>query len=139
MMDVRSGCLENARREAARLLEAVLDERLSGAMALVHWPADPQAQTDPSLQSAYQALWHFEADEAQQKTEAFYLDAQLELLKQMGRYLVRGEALPPYLCGSYPQQHSVRFYDEARLWSEPFGRWWGHVWTWLGQLRFLMR
>ena len=32
---------------------------------------------------AYQALWHFEADEDKQRAEVFYMDAQLELMRQM--------------------------------------------------------
>ena len=76
------------RQSAARLLEAVLEERMEARVAINSWPEPLRQlpvdkQPDPSLEAAYQALWYFEADEERHHTEMFYLDAQLELLRQM--------------------------------------------------------
>lgn len=106
------------RQEASRLIGQVLDERISPRFALNRWPGDPDAEADASLASAYQALWHFEADEEQQQKELYYLDAQMELLKQMARHLASGNVLPDYLCRSYPKDHTVLYYEEKRVLKE---------------------
>jgi hypothetical protein len=106
------------RQQAAQLIEAVLDEALAPRLALNRWPPLPPGEPDPSLLSAYQALWHFEADETQQQSEVFYLDAQLELLKQMAHYLARGADLPAYLQRAYPADHTVVFYRDKRVLPE---------------------
>jgi len=81
------------RAKAAQLLQAVIDETLEPRMAINRWPESHDSQ-DPSLDCAYLALWHFEADEVQQKTELFYMDAQLELLQQIAHCLTAGQNLP---------------------------------------------
>lgn len=120
--------IEN-RKRAAQLLDAVLDERLVPQLAINRWP-EAQEQPDPSLSIAYQALWHFEADEDKQQGELFYLDAQLELLQQMARYLAQGQPLPAYMLKQYSNEHQVRFLDDAPPWKDLFRapvQWW---WQW---------
>lgn len=103
------------RQQAGRLIEAVLDEELTARRALNRWPPGLAGCQDASLDSAYQALWHFESDETQQQTQVYYLDAQIELLKQMSRYLSQGKTLPSYLITPYPEEHRVRFYQDKRV------------------------
>lgn len=99
-----------ARRQyAAQLLEAVIDERMEPRLAINRWP-EPVELPDPSLDAAWQALWHFEADEDKQQTEMFYLDAQLELLRQMALHLKAGRDLPAYFLRTYPEEHQVQFF-----------------------------
>ena len=106
-----------ARRErAAQLLEAVVEERIEPCMAINRWP-ESNNHPDPSLDCAYLALWHFEADEDKQKTEVFYLDAQLELLQQMANFLKSGQDLPPYILKLYLEAHPVRFYYPRSAWQ----------------------
>lgn len=110
------------RKEAATLIEAVLDEILSPTQALVKWPVKIHSHNhkrtayldindDPSLQAAYQILWHFEADEAQQRQEVFYLDTQLALLGQVSELLAKGEELPLYMLELYTTEHEAHFYS----------------------------
>lgn len=92
------------RQQAARLLLDVIEERVEARVAINAWPETslvPNSQPDLSLDAAYQALWHFEADEHRHKTELFYLDAQLELLRQMVRFLQEDRDLPLYIQNTY--------------------------------------
>lgn len=109
---------KSARRQrAAQLLEAVIDERLEPRMAINRWP-EPVKERDLSMDCAYQALWHFEADEDKQRTEVFYMDAQLELLKQMARHFQAGEDLPPYILALYRKKSPIRFFHALPPWAD---------------------
>lgn len=110
------------RRQAAWLLEAVLEERMEARLAINRWPEplsdrSPEEQADPSIDVAYQALWHFEADEERHRTELFYLDAQLELLRQMAAFLKEGRDLPPYIRQAYSSEHCLAFYYPRTWWE----------------------
>jgi len=126
------------RKLAARLLEAVVDEEMTPQVALNRWPyQNPEAlidENDPSLDIAYQALWHFEADETQQKTEIFYLDAQLTLLQQMANTLALGQPLPEHLLEAYTPEHRARFFFNQPLWSTyqtSWSRWVMRLWEFI--------
>lgn len=106
-----------ARQHAAHLLEAVADERLSASFAINRWP-ELSVQSDPSLNAAFQALWHFEADEEQQQHELFYMDAQLALLRQMAATLRTGQALAPHFLNAYSPEHTVRFFYNRTPWQD---------------------
>jgi hypothetical protein len=124
--DPRPLTLEACRQQAALLLEQVTDEQISPRIALNNWPFHPKWQ-DPTLEIAYQALWHFEADEEKQKTELFYMDMQLELLRQMGRILAKGQALPDHLVRYYSLEHRARYYGgeflPKSLWRQCLHYW----------------
>jgi HrpA-like RNA helicase len=105
------------RQQVAQLLEDVLMERLSPQVAINRWPV-PKTVQDPSLECAFWALWHFEADEVQQQTEMYYMDAQLELLRQMARFLAQDQDLPPYMLASYKNHAPVRFYYPHSPWRD---------------------
>jgi hypothetical protein len=113
--------LVQARIKAGQLLDQVLDEVITPRQALNRWPTGIGIE-DPSLTSAYQALWHFESDEDQQKTIVYYLDAQIELLKQMSRMLMQGKSLPLYMERPYPRSMRVRYYqsdfDYGAVWAK---------------------
>ncbi len=117
---------QTLRKQAAQLLEAVIDERVSPQFAINRWPETVECP-DPSLESAFQALWHFEADEDKQKHELFYLDAQLELLRQMAGFLKHGHALPGYFLRSYLPAHRVRFFYLNSPWQGSI-QWLGQHW-----------
>lgn len=104
------------RQQVAQLLNDVLDERITAQVAINRWPV-PQVVVDPSLECAFWALWHFEADEVQQQTEVYYLDAQLELLRQMAQFLAQGQDLPPYMLATYTGHAPVRFYYPLTPWK----------------------
>lgn len=89
-------------------------------MALNRWPlavGKSLADEDASLLAAYQILWHFEADETEQQTQPFYLDAQLQLLSQVAQCLAQGQELPVYILKSYPAEHHPSYYASKTLWQ----------------------
>lgn len=109
---------KHARRlRAAQLIEAVLDEQVEPRLAINRWPENDDSP-DPSLDCAYQALWHFEADEDKQQSELFYMDAQLELLRQIANTLAKGQDLPPHILRMYYQQPPVRFFYNVSPWQD---------------------
>lgn len=118
----KADTLKLARQQAGLLLEQALDETITCEAALARWPWDKnqEAERDESLKVAYRALWHFYSDEAAMSQEAFYLDVQLHLLRQMARILQKGDALPFDLIMGYqkaPQQTSVpQFYSTEENW-----------------------
>ncbi len=99
--------LQPAYTQAAELIQAVLEERLSAREALYQWPR--QRAEDASLQAAFQALWYFEADEERHQSEPFYLDIQLSLLNTMAEQLRAGRPLNWHL--RKPYQNRVRWYQ----------------------------
>lgn len=120
--------LKERRQLAGQLLQQVLDETLTAKQGICRWPLLPEGcleEPDPSLRSAYQALWHFESDEDQQQQEVFYMDLQLELLKQMSQYLRQGNALPHHLAAPYLNTHVPQFYQPKgllqKVWQEALG------------------
>lgn len=109
------------RRQAAELLLAVVGQQLTPRQGLSRWPAMPShdALPDESLKAAYNALWHVEADEEAQQREMFYLDAQLELLRQMARYLAEGLDLPAFVLQAYRNKPDVVFFDDRAVIQKP--------------------
>jgi hypothetical protein len=103
------------RLKAAGLLAAVIDESMEARLAINRWPLKPD-EPDASLDCAYLALWHFEADETKQQTIEFYLDAQLELLKQIAAHLKTGRDLPAHILHTYLPTARIRFYYPLSLW-----------------------
>lgn len=102
----RHHLLKSGRHQAGLLISQVLAEEITSRYALNHWP---QATLwDPTLQAAYQALWHFEADESAQQQEMYYMDAQLALLKNMASYLEQGISFPDYIHRAYSNAHFVK-------------------------------
>lgn len=99
---------------AGELLDAVIDERIEPRVALNRWP-DVIMGKDQALDIAYQSLWHFESDEDLQQSEMFYMDAQLELLKQISIRLKQGSELPNYFSNQYDKALLTDFYRPKSL------------------------
>lgn len=120
---VASETLIAARQLAGQLLLDVFDEILTPRQGINRWPV--VRGRDRSLDTAYQALLHFEADEKQQREIPFYMDAQLELIRQMGGQLVKGQELPVYMLAAYDEElreHWSGWYDEKVVLLTPWTR-----------------
>ncbi len=74
-------------------------QEITPRQGLNTWPVF--SGQDPSSDTAYMALMHFEGDEDRHKEELFYVDAQLEHLKLIADTLACGEALPDDVCKQY--------------------------------------
>ena len=112
------------RVRAGRLLDWVLDEAIAAPHALAQWPVPvtPPGEVpgDPSLEAAYQALWHFHSDEGARLASPYYLDAQLRLLRTMADTLSRAEPLSADILGAYRYATAApRFYSAKGRWREP--------------------
>jgi|GEM_PF-2960525 len=105
------------RKAAAALLRMVIREEMQPRLAINRWPIIENAddENDLSIKIAMQALWHFEADEDRHHEELFYLDAQLELLKQMSTFLEQNRDFPDYMLTLYPLDHRPEFYRPHSL------------------------
>ncbi len=115
--------IASSRRAAGGLLLDVFDEILTPRQAINRWPV--VRGTDRSLDTAYQALLHFEADEEHQRGVPFYMDAQLELMRQMGTCLSQGRDLPDYMLAAYAgelREHWSGWYDEKVILVTPWTR-----------------
>jgi hypothetical protein len=108
------------RLAAAKLLEMVIREEMQPRLAINRWPIIETAEdeNDLSVKIAMQALWHFEADEDRHQIEVFYLDAQLELLRQMANFLKQDRDLPNYMLTMYPLDHRPDFYRAHSLFDK---------------------
>jgi hypothetical protein len=114
--------LASLQQQAARLLLAVLEETLTPRQALARWPVLHEAD-DASVWAAYHALWHFEADEDVHKTEPYYCDLQLALLRHMAENLASGTAFPAHILAGYAGHPHVMPYDEGRHWQRALWQW----------------
>ncbi len=104
------------RKQAADLMEGVLEERFKPVFALTRWPENQD--NDLSLDVAYHILWHHESDEDNQQQEVFYMDAQLELMTQVIRYMSQGKPLPPYFVSAYSPDMTTSLFKERTFFQE---------------------
>lgn len=95
--------VEQRRTRAAELLTLVLEEAITPDYALHQWPAETRAglAEDPSMQAAYQALWHFASDGGLREEEPYYLDVQLDVLRTVAWFLGQGQSLPADMLAAY--------------------------------------
>ncbi len=119
-------CVVAARKRAGALMHQLLWDETTANEALTYWPTLQKGLLpDDSLQVAYQLVWHFECDEGMAKqglryTELFYMDIQLELLKQCAGYLLMGHPLPQDIitCYTYyepPTKWQPRYFNPKPL------------------------
>lgn len=66
----------------------------------------PKRHNDPSLNAAFYALVHFEADEDLRKKDALYKEEQDEYLLEIAQTLQKGENLPVNIITSYQNYHT---------------------------------
>lgn len=114
------------RKQAAALLEGVVNDQLPARTALNCWPV--LGNEDPSVQCAYTMLWYLEADEDRHFEEPFYADIQLKVLAEAAQLLKQGEPLPAAWLAEYGIRQAPPEYMDSWLWRHP-------LWWWKKQLR----
>jgi hypothetical protein len=116
------------RQQASQCLAWVLlnDGQAHVTKALARWPSTPQGQPpDPSVQVAYQVLWHFAADleanhpDSPHRQEPFYADVQWELLKTLQALLTQGLPAPQDLLACYRLHEWPQQGKAPQLYSQP--------------------
>ena len=85
-----------------KIIIAVLTERISVKRALLLFPKDAE---DLSVQAAWHALCHFEADEDIKRKNPDYEQEQLEYLEFIAFTFKDGKELPENIIASYKKFH----------------------------------
>jgi len=101
------------RKKVAELIRFVLIGKLCVREAINQFP---HSNEDESIQAAYHALIHFEADEDLRRRDALYKEEQDNYLMMIAEILDKGEDLPFNIINSYKE-----FYKSANI---PNGRDW---------------
>lgn len=101
------------RKKVSELMRFVLIGKLCVREAINRFP---QNHEDESIQAAYHALVHFEADEDLRRRDDLYKEEQDSYLMMLAEILERGEDLPFNIINSYKE-----FYKSANI---PNGNGW---------------
>ena len=101
------------RKDVAQLIRSVLIGKFCVREAINQFPHNSE---DESIQAAYHALVHFEADEDLRRRDALYKEEQNSYLMMIAEILDSGEDLPFNIINSYKE-----FYKSANI---PNGKEW---------------
>ena len=86
----------------AGLIRQVLISRLCVREAILNFPRDTE---DKSIQSAFHALVHYEADEDLRARDSLYREEQDDYLEFISYVLERGEDLPENIIENYEKYY----------------------------------
>ncbi len=90
------------RKKVSSLILNVLTQKMSVLDALKDYPRN---LADPTLNAAFHALVHFEADEDLRNSDALYRDEQDAYLEDIANILSDGSALPYNIIEEYNKYH----------------------------------
>lgn len=90
------------RKKVSALIINVLTGKMIVLDALKEYP---KSLSDPTLNAAFHALVHFEADEDLRNKDSLYRDEQDEYLEDIANILSRGESLPFNIIDEYDKYH----------------------------------
>lgn len=90
------------RKKVSILIFNVLTQKMSVLDALKEYPKN---LSDPTLNAAFHALVHFEADEDFRKRDSLYRDEQDSCLEDIANILAKGEPLPCNIIEEYDKYH----------------------------------
>lgn len=93
------------RKRASDLIFAVLTEKISVLVAIRSFPP---VENDKSLEAAWHALMHYEADEDIRKIDREYTKMQDDFLEYLAFELAKGKDLPVNIIADY-----TNFYKET--------------------------
>ncbi len=96
--------------KAGELIMQVLAEKISIQDAIKHFPRDEECS---SLECAFHALLHYEADEDYRKHDPDYAEEQAEHLEGIACSLKNGEPLPLNIIQDYGE-----YYEKAPVLSK---------------------
>jgi hypothetical protein len=94
----------DARKKISELIIQVLVQRLCVREAIKQFPPDIK---DSSVECAWHALVHYEADEDFRKNDAQYRQEQDEYLEMIAFMLKEGKELPENIINSYKKYHTA--------------------------------
>ena len=91
------------RRFVAGLIRQVLISRLCVREAILNFPKDTE---DKSIQAAFHALVHYDADEDLRARDELYREEQDDYLEFISNLLERGEDLPENIIQNYEKYYA---------------------------------
>jgi hypothetical protein len=105
------------RQKVSELIISVLTERIPVRQALLWFPSD---KLDKSIECAWHALLHYEADEDLRARDIDYREEQDEYLYFLSTLLQEGKDLPMNILKDYKQFHGGAPIapDENSFWSK---------------------
>lgn len=95
------------RTYVALLIRKVLIGAITVGEAVRNYPFDTG---DKSIEAAYHALVHYEADEDLRRRDIMYRDEQDEYMEMISQTLERGESLPDNIIRNYE-----KYYPESNI------------------------
>ena len=95
------------RKAVSELIFDVLTQKISVLDALKQYPKN---LSDPTLNAAFHALVHLEADEDLRKNDSLYKDEQHMYLEGIARILAKGDPLPCNVIEEYS-----KYYKESLI------------------------
>lgn len=101
------------REFVSRLIINVLTDKICAREAILHFPENHK---DISIQAAYHALVHREADEDLRRMDLLYKEEQDEYLEFIANTLATGEDLPSNILSNYSKYYSdISLKDKSGL------------------------
>lgn len=104
-MEQRENNKMSFRQEAAELIIKCLTEQITIQEAIKTFPRD---EKDESLECAFHALLHYEADEDYRRQDPDYADAQVDHLENIANLFKNNESLPLNIIQEYRE-----YYEES--------------------------
>jgi len=104
------------RQLAGRLIISVLTEQTNVREAIKQFPET----ADKSIECAYHALVHFEADEEMRRTDIEYREAQDDYLESIAQTLIQGKDLPKNIIDEYKPYYK----GVSHLWQNGIEGFW---------------
>ncbi|MDR1168906.1 MAG: hypothetical protein LBK53_08495 [Heliobacteriaceae bacterium] len=98
---------EENRKLTASLIRQVLTGGISAREAVLRFPKD---SADKSIEAAYHALVHFEADEDLRRRDPLYKEEQDDYVEFISHLLEKGEDLPDNIINIYEE-----YYESANI------------------------
>ena len=99
------------RQYVGHIIINVLTERINVKKALLLFPKDSE---DSSIQAAWHALCHYEADEDISANDRIYQQEQIDYLEFIAFTFKDGKALPKNVIESYKQYHEDTLIPHAK-------------------------
>ena len=96
--------LQEDRAFVSRLIIKVLTDKICAREAILHFPEE--FHNDKSIQAAYHALVHREADEDLRHRDLLYKDEQDDNLEFIANTLATGKDLPSNILENYAHYYS---------------------------------
>lgn len=103
--------IEEEKKLIAELIFKVLDRKTSVREALEKFPCNIK---DNSIQVAWHALMHFEADDDIRKQDIEYAQEQDNFLKETALLLQKNESLPENILEEYNKYHDPVIKSESK-------------------------